>query len=273
MEKTMNSCLRQTHDDPEWLAYAAGRTRFFGCNSYIDREIGRVIEAVERTRGEDTVIMYTSDHGDMLGGHGLRSKGPMMYQEITNVPFIVRVPGGPSGAVSHALASHVDVIPTMLDLAGIERPDCLHGTSLAPVLDDPNGSVQDNVLVSFTRLAINHDDWGEFYPIRCAVGERYKLAINLFERDELYDLLADPYEMNNLIDDPAHAAARDRLHDALLDEMDRIRDPFRSFRWGDRPWRRARQPFYHGGTRRGRPDGFPFQATSIEADGTRSGKR
>jgi uncharacterized sulfatase len=264
---------RQCHGEVAWLDYAATQARFFGCNSYIDREIGRVVEAVERTHGNDTILFYTSDHGDMLGGHGLRSKGPMMYQEITNIPLIVRLPGGPQGAVSHSLTSHVDLIPTMLDLASIERPPALHGTSLAPILGDPKATVQDNVLVSFTRFAINHDDWGEFYPIRCVVGERYKLVINLFERDELYDLEADPHERTNLIDasrrdDSGHAAARDRLHDALLAEMDRIRDPFRSFRWGDRPWRSARHAFYHGGERRSRPAGFPFQETSIEADGT-----
>jgi uncharacterized sulfatase len=261
---------RASHPEVDWPTFAAGRTRFFGCNSYVDREIGRVVEAVERLCGDDTTIVYTSDHGDMLGAHGLRSKGPMMYQEITNIPLIVRLPGGPEGAVSHSLASHVDLIPTVLDLAGVERPPSLHGTSLLPVLRDPSARVRDHALVSFTRFAINHDDWGEFYPIRCAVGERYKLAINLFERDELYDLEADPYETTNLIDDPNHAAARDRLHDALLAEMDAIRDPFRSFRWGDRPWRTVRHAFYHGGTRRPRPAGFPFQAVSVEADGVRS---
>ncbi|MBN1657235.1 MAG: sulfatase-like hydrolase/transferase [Anaerolineae bacterium] len=262
---------RQCHGDVEWLDYAATQTQFFGCNSYIDREIGRVVDAVERLHGDNTVILYTSDHGDMLGGHGLRSKGPMMYQEITNIPLIVHIPGGPRGAVSHSLASHVDLIPTMLDLTGIERPPALHGTSLVPILRDPDVSVQDSVMVSFTRFAINHDDWGEFYPIRCLVGDRYKLAVNLFETDELYDLQTDPYEMTNLIDHPEHAATRDRLHDALLAEMDRIRDPFRSFRWGDRRWRSVRHAFYHGGERRGRPAGFPFQMASIEADGTWSG--
>ena len=72
------------------------------------------------------------------------------------------------------------------------------------------------------------------------------------------------------IDDPEHAKARYRLHDSLLSEMDGIRDPFRSFRWGDRPWRRVRRAFYHGGARRGRPEGFPFPSTSIEAEGIRS---
>jgi arylsulfatase A-like enzyme len=262
---------RRGYGDPPWLQYAASQVKFFGCNSYIDREIGRVIEAVERTHGDDTAIFYTADHGDMLGGHGLRGKGPMMYEETCNVPFIVRVPGGPGGAVTHSLASHLDIMPTMLDLAGIGGPDCLHGISLVPVLSEPSTKVREQVAISFTRFAINHDDWGEFYPIRCVVDERHKLAINLFETDELYDLSADPYEMDNRIEDPQYAAARDRLHDMLLSEMDRIRDPFRSFRWGDRPWRSVRRAFYHGGERRNRPGGFPFQATLIEADGSWSG--
>jgi uncharacterized sulfatase len=195
-----------------------------------------------------------------------------MYDEITNIPLIVRLPPGPDvrPAVTPSLASHVDLLPTMLDLAGIDRPPSLHGTSLVPVLRDPHATVGDHALISFTRFAINHDDWGEFYPIRCAVGERYKLAVNLFERDELYDLQTDPCETTNLIDEPEHAQARDCLHDALLAEMDRIRDPFRSFRWGDRPWRSVRQAFYHGGARRARPAGFPFQPSSIEADGVRT---
>jgi uncharacterized sulfatase len=95
---------------------------FLGCNSYIDREIGRVIAAVDRLHADDTMIIYTSDHGDQLGSHGLVSKGPMMYEETSNIPLIIRSPGGARGAVSDALISHVDLIPTMLDLAGIEQP-------------------------------------------------------------------------------------------------------------------------------------------------------
>ena len=92
------------------------------------------------------------------------------------------------------------------------------------------------------------------------VDERFKLAVNLFETDEFYDLENDPYEMQNLISDSCHADDRDRLHDALLDEMDRTRDPFRSYRWGNRTWRSVREPFYSDRVGRRRPDGFPFQA-------------
>ena len=249
----------------------SGGLRFLGYNSFIDREIGCVIDTVQRLHGDDTMIIYTSDHGDMLGAHGLVGKGPMMYEELCNIPFIVRLPGGPQGATTSALASHTDIVPTILDFAGIERPECLQGVSLRPVLENPQGTARETALVSFSRFAINHDDWGEFYPIRCLTDGRHKLVINLFETDELYDLATDPGEMTNLINDPAHHGARDRLHDALLAEMDRIRDPFRSFRWGHRAWRQVRQPFYFGGRRRDRPTGFPFQTKSLEATGVTAG--
>jgi uncharacterized sulfatase len=257
----------------DWPAYQARLRRFFACNAYIDREIGRVLAATAELAGDDTTILYTSDHGDMLGAHGLTGKGAVMYEEATNIPFLVKTPGGPRGVATPALASQVDIIPTMLDLAGLPRPPSLHGVSLQPVLADPAASARPHALISFTRFAINHDDWGEFYPIRCLTDGRYKLAINLLDTDELYDLATDPGEETNLIADARHAAARDRLHDALLDELDRIRDPFRSYLWGARPWRTVRQAFYHGGQRRPAPLGFPFQPVGIESDGVIPGQR
>ncbi len=249
-----------------------GLRKFFGCNSYIDREIGRVLETVDRLHSEDTVIVYTSDHGDMLGHHGLLSKGPMMYEETCNVPFVFRHPNL-TPSVSNAVVSHLDILPTMLDIAGLECPESLHGKSLRPLLEKNVDSIHEAVLTSFSRFAVNHDDWGEFYPIRAVTDGRYKLAINLFDTDEFYDLATDPHETNNAISDVNLAVQRDRLHDALLREMDRIRDPFRSFRWGARPWRKVREPFYYGGKRRNAPRGFAFQPAGIEATGAASGKR
>ena len=253
---------RQVGEDagsPDGLMY---QPQFFGCNSYIDREIGRVIDATRRLHGEDTCILYTSDHGTQLRSHGLVGKGPMMYEETCNIPLIVRMPNGPRGAASDAVVSHVDLLPTMLELAGIERPEVLNGVSLTRTLSDPDARARDCALVNFHRFAINHDNHGEFYPIRCATDGRFKLVINLFETDELYDLRDDPYELTNRLDDPALLAERDRLHDWMLDEMDRIRDPFRSFRWGSRPWRKVREKSYRAGISRDRPAGFPFQPYS-----------
>lgn len=257
--------LQQVHSsqrpvDPEnWEGYRDGLQHHYACNAYVDREIGRVIDAVDRIHGEDTAVIYTSDHGGMQGSHSLQSKGPMMYEEIANIPFIARFPGMADGAVSEAVISHLDILPTMLEVGGLDVPECLHGRSLAPALRDPGASVHDTVMVNFHRFAINHDSFGEFYPIRCVTDGRYKLSVNLLETDEFYDLARDPYEMENRIEDPGCAEERERLHDALLERMDRIRDPFRSYRWGDRHWRSVREAFYFGGEGRRLPERFPFQ--------------
>ena len=250
---------REVDIDRDWEAYRKLQTKFYACNSYIDKEIGRVIDTVEQLHGDDTVIIYTSDHGDMQGSHGLRGKGPMMYEEICNIPFIIKHPGGQGNAVHNSPVSHLDIIPTMLELSGIDCPDSLHGVSLAPVLQNPEIRVRDTVMINFHRFAINHDDMGEFYPIWCVTDGKFKLSINLFETDELYDLEKDPYEMKNLIGSAEHDAVRKSLHETLLDEMDRVRDPFRSYRWGDRLWNTVRRPFYTGGTQRPNVTGFPFQ--------------
>ncbi|MEM6281683.1 MAG: sulfatase-like hydrolase/transferase [Chloroflexota bacterium] len=250
---------REQNGELEWADYAPTLTRFYGCNRHIDREIGRVLAALDERPADDTVVIYTSDHGDMLRSHGLVSKGPMMYEEIASVPFIVRVPGGARHAVSEALISQLDILPTMLELASIDVPGTMQGTSFAPLLTDPSAATRAALMVSFNRFAINHDRFGGFYPIRCVVDGRYKLAVNLLDTDELYDMQSDPYEMTNRIYDPALADVRARLHDALLDEMDRIRDPFRTPLWGIRPWRKARQVFYRGGENRPPSPGFPFE--------------
>ena len=237
--------------------------KFFGCNSYIDQEIGRVVDAVRKNHHDDTCIIYTSDHGDMLGAHGLLYKGPMAYEETTNIPFIVSLPGESAGKVTRSLACHLDIIPTMLDLSDIPIPEVLTGRSLIPILKDPDSSVRDCHLISYHRFAINHDQFGEFYPIRSLVTDRYKLNINLFDTDEFYDLQEDPFETTNLIDESAVKGIRNDLHARLLNEMDRIRDPFRSFRWGDRSWNSIREEFYWGGRNRPQPRGFPFQPRSL----------
>ncbi len=240
--------------------------RLLACNSYIDREIGRVIDAVETLHGDDTTIIYTSDHGDMMRAHGLRTKGPMMYEEVTNIPLIIKTPECRGGEVSSSPVSHLDILPTLLDMAGMEIPPVLHGYSLTPILSNPERKVRDCVHISFNRFAINQDTYGGFYPIRCVCDGRYKLAVNLLDTDELYDLENDPYEMENLITHNQYSDVREKLHCELLKEMGRTRDPFRSFHWGMRPWSSQERPTYWVAANRDRPDGFSFQP-SIRPDG------
>ncbi len=228
------------HQDKDALEIRA--PHYFGCNSFVDYEIGRVLNAIdEHTPG--ALVIYTADHGDFLHSHSLGNKGPAMYEEITNIPFIVRWPGeAPQGAVGKQLVSHIDVTPTILDAMDLRLPKLLEGRSLLSMIRQPEQAVNDTIFMEFGRYEIDHDGFGGFQPIRSAFDGRYKLVINLLDRDELYDLEADPYEMTNLIDSEDHAADRNRLHDRVLDWMDATRDPFRGYQWERRPWRKDAPP-------------------------------
>lgn len=210
---------------------------FFGCNSFVDEEIGRVIQAAE-TYAPDAVIIYTSDHGDFLCSHGLTAKGPAVYDEITRIPLIIRGKGLPAGVVDESPVSHINLAPTIMELMGFEIPHVYEGKSILPEVLDPDMRVNDYVFMEFGRYEVDHDGFGGFQPLRAVFDGRYKLSVNLLSTDELYDVESDPEEMHNLIDSEAHAEIRDHLHRVLLDHMNTTRDPFRGYYWERRPWRK-----------------------------------
>jgi uncharacterized sulfatase len=150
----------------------------------------------------------------------------------------------------------------MLELAGEEVPATLDGRSLAPALRDPRVSIHDHIMISWHRSSFRGGACSGFYPIRCVTDGRYKLAVNLFDTDELYDLERDPHELVNQIDSPDHAGVRDALHDRLIAELSEANDPLRAAEWADRPWRASAvgpPPAGRGGPRRG----FPFERPSL----------
>ena len=161
-----------------------------------------------------------------------------MYEEITNIPFMVEWPGQvPNTVVKNQPLSHIDVVPTVLDIFGMEQPEGLEGKSLLPLFKDGETKVNDYAFMEFTRYEVDHDGFGGFQPIRAATDGRYKLSVNLMTSDELYDTYEDKGEMNNLLLDPAYKEKRNELHDAVLNWMNETRDPFRGYYWERRPWR------------------------------------
>ncbi|HZJ88432.1 MAG TPA: sulfatase-like hydrolase/transferase [Sphaerochaeta sp.] len=209
---------------------------FLGCNSFVDDEIGRVLEHVS----DDALIIFTSDHGDMLGFHRLQGKNAAFYEEITNIPFIVRpavrTEKNRNTVVEHPV-SHIDVTPTVLDYFDIPIPKLLEGVSMLQSFTDPTVQINEHVFCEFTRYEIDHDGFGGLQMMRSISDGRHKLSIHLLDTDELYDLQADPHEVVNRIDDPEYASIRNSLHDALLAHMDRTRDLYRGYQWAVRPWR------------------------------------
>lgn len=215
---------------------------FFGCNSFVDYEIGRVINAIDQF-APDALVIYTSDHGDALQSHCLHNKGASMYDEITNIPFIVRWPKViKANQVNSNITSHIDIVPTILDVMGIPQSKLLEGRSMINTFKDTSKGINKEVFIEFNRYEIDHDGFGGFQPIRCAYDGQYKLCINLMTTDELYDTKKDPSEINNLIDNPTYNEIRNQLHDKILDWMNDTRDPFRGYYWERRPWRVDSRP-------------------------------
>ncbi len=220
------------------------------CNSYVDGEIGRVLEQIKK-KAPDAMILYTSDHGDMMRSHSLSEKGPAAYEEICHIPFIIK-DNIHAGLRYPYPVSHIDIVPTILEYMGLPVPKLLEGKCLLPTLEDARQKINDNVFIEFGRYEIDHDGFGGFQPMRAVFDGRYKLVINLLSSDELYDLQSDPDELSNLINDDAYSGVRDALHDRLLDWQNDTRDPFRGYYWENRPWRKtARKPTwdYTGFTR------------------------
>ena len=214
---------------------------FLGCNSFVDHEIGRVLEKIDAV-APDAMVIFTSDHGDMLGAHRLQMKNATAYKEVANVPLIIR--GGAVGQVCDAPASHIDLAPTILDYMGLPVLKLLEGRSMLPQIRNPQCDINDTVYTEFTRYEIDHDGFGGLQMMRAAISRRYKLVINLLDTDELYDMEEDPYEVNNLIADQRYQTVRDALHDKLLEHMNQTRDLYRGYQWAARPWRTDKHPVW-----------------------------
>lgn len=165
--------------------------------SYVDHHIGEMLAVLDRhAMADDTVVMFTADHGDMLGERGLWYK-MSYFEHACRIPFIIRTPDGAgAGAVNASHVSLLDVAPTLLDLAGIESPDVLDGSSVIPLIGtepDPMRTVTGEYLGE-----------GAIAPIFMIRRDRWKFVWSQPDGAQLFDLEVDPNEMTNLVGDAVH---------------------------------------------------------------------
>ena len=182
----------------------------------IDDAFGKVLGALERLgHAADTVVVFTSDHGEFLGRHGLLHKGPPPFGDLNRVSMVMTGPGVPEGECRDALTSHLDLLPTMLDLAGVSGYGLvLDGQTLRPVLDGSAPQRDALHLEYHPRMqaeAYNHS-------IQTAT-RRLTLYPAETEWSELFDLERDPGEHDNVFIDPRYRAERDRLIERLTIEF------------------------------------------------------
>ena len=206
-----------------------------GCNSFIDSEIGRILDAVHALLPEAT-LMYTSDHGESCGAHGLNHKGPAVYDEIARIPLIFSGPEFPAGVLLPHTVSHADIPATILHFMGLPVPPSFTGRNLLPCLQSGRQEEEGLAFIEFNRYERDHDGFGGLQLMRGIITDRFKFAMHLLDTDELYDIEKDPFNIHNLINDPAFAEVRNTLQDRVLAWMNDTRDPFRGYQWQCRSW-------------------------------------
>ncbi|MBI2939976.1 MAG: sulfatase-like hydrolase/transferase, partial [Chloroflexi bacterium] len=208
----------QPNNEAGWRDLTA---RYWGLCSLVDKHVGRVLDRLEALGlAEDTIVVYTSEHGDMLGEHRMIMKC-VPYEGAVRVPLIIRAPGLPARRIATPV-SQVDLVPTLLDLLDLPVPGHVQGTSLVPLLTDGDIAPDDaTVVVEWSGLE-GLPGWGGYWarlprtgPLRSLTADQlgpvdwrsirrgpWKLNVHLTGEHELYSLREDPGELHNAIRDP-----------------------------------------------------------------------
>jgi arylsulfatase A-like enzyme len=226
-------------DDPEMLKFRAEGSRvpdqtdeqlaymtanYYGMISQIDHNVGRMLEALAQFGlAEDTLVVYTTDHGELLGNHGLYLKHPIPYEDLLRIAMVVRGPGVRNAQVVRDPMSTLDLAATFHDYAGIAPARALQSCSLRPFLEAQQAASRE----------VAYSEW-HVHPSRCGVAVKLRTVRTrthkcTFELDsgagELYDLVNDPEEMHNRFDDPAYAKVRAELYDMMRARPGEIVEP------------------------------------------------
>jgi arylsulfatase A-like enzyme len=204
-----------------WAEWQPHVRLYYAMITELDHHIGRVLETLDRLNlTDETLVIYSSDHGDFCGGHGQMDKHFNLYDDIVRVPLILRRPGYiPAGKSCGAFASNeIDLARTLLEAAGVDVPEHFAGEDLIGMA---NGAAP--------RSCITSQYFGTetgAYSMRMIRDRAYKFVYHpVGDMHELYDLRNDPGERENLINDPAAADVLAQLKSRLWEEMKAQGDP------------------------------------------------
>ena len=188
---------------------------YYAMITHADAQIGRVLETLRETgKADNTIIVFAGDNGLALGRHGLMGK-QSVYDHSVHVPLLMSGPGIPNGEKRDAFCYLLDIYPTLCDLTGTTIPDSVEGKSLVPAMQNAGNKIRENLLFAYRSLHRGVRD------------ERYKLIEYVVEgkrTTQLFDLQADPFELNNLADNSNYAEHLKRLRKELARWRDELGD-------------------------------------------------
>lgn len=180
------------------------RSNYMANVTLVDKNIGRILDALSRSgKAEDTIVVFTSDHGDMLGDHGMLEKRSF-YEESAKVPLLIKIPWlSQTQKIISGNISQIDILPTLLDLIGGTIPSYLEGYSRVNVLMGEQNLEENDVFIQWNGVGdrdLGNDTINRMNSIAriCLVtGDRWKLSLGKGDNTELFDLNSDPYEIIN----------------------------------------------------------------------------
>ena len=193
--------------------------RYWGYCAYIDKQVGAVLQALtDAGREDDTIVIFTSDHGDMVAAHGMVWKWDHCgYEELFRVPLLIRGPEvTAAGRSTPALVSSIDLLPTLLELIGVASPEGIQGRSMVPLLSGQQDTFRERIFCdSIDTALVTYDG-------------RWKYVLSWLPRDidELYDLQNDAGELHNLANDPEYQYIVSQMREHIFNWLDETNHPY-----------------------------------------------
>jgi arylsulfatase A-like enzyme len=224
---------KRKHDEwqlqnKEWDWWQKIVAMYYANISYVDHCCGVLLDALDRSgQLDNTIVVFTADHGDTIGSHKHFEKGGTMSEEVYRVPLLMQIPGvSQESKTEERFISSVDLMPTLIELCTGQTVDDIDGKSIVPLLSNNSTSVswRNSIFAEY-----HGDVWGP-YTQRMVRNDLYKYVYNPYDKDELYDMVNDPYEMKNLayIQEfaPQLEEMRALLHGWILDSNDMLTHPY-----------------------------------------------
>jgi arylsulfatase A-like enzyme len=214
---------------PEWMRI------YYAMAANLDWNIGRVLQAIDEAGIRDnTIVVFTADHGEMMGAQGRRAKN-IFHEEAVRVPFVARWPGRiAAGTTTDACLNAPDIMPTLLGMAGLPIPAKVEGMDLSHCAFGRPGPEPEAALMENTGACASWEDGHEWRALR---SKQYTYAIYRRDRKELlFDNLNDPYQLHNLVDSPGHSETLNHFRALLKRRLAHLDDTFEASTWYRDHW-------------------------------------